>query len=496
MDVQALAVNPFVLTSRLADLLTRSMHVFENDIRSEVDHIWENRKLFARNLLRGDTVLDSVPSTTMESSNLQPLSSFSESAANLSVDASPESVDLNGETTPDSLFDERVFLCVEELVLSHCFQANRFDSFRFIELIGHLKSFKQVGNIFLSSKKDKFLSNLITSVMRKVFVCLSMTRSQIDACSRLVKCVLLLISDNHTSVTQGIHSNYNSCVRDSLGMGEEKDLFLVDCFERCNCFSLALDTGLFGQEHIMTCTVRFVFETKILQFPLFMSLCYASSGEEMADFLMAKLMEKNATFSKLMSLTTDGASNMTGNERGLFVAFCRLLKCRGILNAELADSVCSVWCFAHRLNLVTRDMKEDPVMSDVFCLADWITSRRVAVSYRKFLKTRFPDMRFRKIPTPSETRWLFYRDAINAILSQFDQIDIFASQNDEYPPFKLSQIDCDGVVQSKECLSFQIPCSEIVFFWAGIFLTFWAVKILGCRKCIHCSLNSGLVFAF
>ena len=408
------------------------MHVFVNDIRSEVDHIWETRKLFAKSLNESDEVLDSVRPTTFESSGSHRLRSISPSLEPFSDYVSSENAGLNEDSSQDSLVEERVFLCVEELVLSQCFLANRFDSFRFIELMDRLKSFKAVKTIFFSSKKDMFLSNLITSVMRKVFVCLSMSRSQIDTCSRLVKCVLLLLSDQHTTITRRIHSNYSSCLRESLGMGQEKDHFLEDCFQRCHYFSLALDTGLFGQEHIMSCTVRFVFETKILQFPLFMALCYASSGEEKAAFLFTKLIEKKATFSKLVSVTTDGASSMTGNEWGLLVCLRRLLTRQGILDAERADSIKNVWCFAHRLNLVTRDMKEDPVMRDVFRLADWITSRRVAVSYRKFLKARFPDTRFRKIPSPSQTRWLFYRDVINVILAQFQQIVLFASQNDEF----------------------------------------------------------------
>ena len=70
-------------------------------------------------------------------------------------------------------------------------------------------------------------------------------------------------------------------------------------------------------------------------------------------------------------------------------------------------------------------------MAEIFSLADWITSRRVAVTYRKFLKSMDQTIRFRKIPTPSETRWLFYRDVVNIILDQFDQIVLFVSQTNQ-----------------------------------------------------------------
>lgn len=181
----------------------------------------------------------------------------------------------------------------------------------------------------------------------------------------------------------------------------------------------------------MSCTVRFIFESQVMQFPLFMALCYASSGEELASFLLSKLREKKAVFPKLTSVTTDGASNMTGKDRGLFVCFCHLLISTGALQPHEVDSIKYVWCFAHRMNLVTRDMRDTPCMNDVFSFADWITSRRVAVSYRKFIKARFHETRFLKIPTPSETRWLFYRDTIKVILSQFEQITLFINQHGE-----------------------------------------------------------------
>ena len=423
--------TPFVLTPRLADLLTQSMHLFENDIRTEVELIWDRGKLFARRLVAPVATLPASGSSSSQTVNAPESSTLSHPNGYTDDDVS-DSVGLNDGGTEASFVDERTFGCVEALIVEHCFPGKRFDSCRFSELMERLRCFDAVKRVF-SKKQAPFLARLITSVMRTVFVSLSMTRSQIDTISRLFKCVLLLLSDDHNEIARRIHSNYSSCVRDAWAKGEEKDVFVESCFQRCKCFSIALDTALFGQEHIMSCTVRFVFETDIMQFPLFMALCYASSGEEMASFLLSKLTEKNAVISKLTSVTTDGASSMIGNDRGLFACLCRLLKASGTIEADKVDSIRNVWCFAHRMNLVTRDMKEEPTMRDVFCLADWMTSRRVAVSYRKFLKIRWPDARFPKVQTPSETRWVFYRDVVGVILAQFDQIVIFISQGDELP---------------------------------------------------------------
>ena len=212
----------------------------------------------------------------------------------------------------------------------------------------------------------------------------------------------------------------------------------------------------------------------------------------MAAFVLTKLLEKRTVFSKLVSLTTDDANNMIGNEQGLIVCFCRLLKSRGILDAEQVGAIKNVWCFAHRLNLVTRDLRETPGMADVFRLADWISSRRVTVAYRKFLKSVDRTTRFQKIPTPSETRWLFYRDVITVVLDQLDQIVLFVSKTTE--------------LFSRSCLTYSrsLPNSILSALlhqsgplrtrldFAKYLWTSSAKRTRPCRASSRCSLTSGI----
>ena len=444
--------NPFVLTARLEHLLTHSMHLFESDIRTEAELIWDSGKLFARSFVEDDSgaFFDPAVSSTSTTSTPPQPTPVSDSHCFLSdVREVFFNDEENGREPPDTVAEERTFRCVQEFILKQCFLRKRFDSARFLELMGRLSCFDSVRHV-LSEKRDSFLPLLIGSVMRKVFVSLSLTRSQIDTVSKLFKCVLLLVSEDNSTIAQRIHSNYDSCLQEAWTAGEEKDVFVEDSFQKCECYSLALDTALFGQEHIMSCTVRFVFENDVTQFPLFMALCYASSGEETASFLLSKLREKKAVFSKLVSLTIDGASNMIGNERGLFACFCHLLKRTDTLEKDRISRIKNVWCFAHRMNLVTRDLREVPNMNEVFTLADWVTSRRVAVCYRKFLKTKYRETRFPKIPTPSETRWLFYRDVVKVIISQYDQIVLFINESKELCPtcLTLSQGMCSAVKMS------------------------------------------------
>ena len=154
-----------------------------------------------------------------------------------------------------------------------------------------------------------------------------------------------------------------------------------------------------------------------------------------------------------------------------------MLKRSGDIAAEEVDSIKSVWCFAHRLNLATRDLRDVPGMDDIFILANWITSRRVAVSYRKYQKTRFPETRFRKIPTPSETRWLFYRDVISIIHSQYEQIVVFVSQLDWLRDHRDLHTGEVRSIQSKEFFQLGTALSKTVFSLPSFFLKFLEMKM-------------------
>ena len=95
------------------------------------------------------------------------------------------------------------------------------------------------------------------------------------------------------------------------------DALLERQFDECEMVALALDTALFGQEHVLSCIVRLVFQDRITQFPLFFGVCHASTGEEMATYVFHMLKQKRVPFEKLSCLTTDGANNMVGKQNGM-----------------------------------------------------------------------------------------------------------------------------------------------------------------------------------
>ena len=136
-------------------------------------------------------------------------------------------------------------------------------------------------------------------------------------------------------------------------------------FATSKYFSLAIDTALFGQEHVLSCTSRFVFDDKMEQLTLFYAVCHCSTGNELAQFVFDKLKQYDAPFEKLTSVATDGAKNMIGADNVMIPNLRRLVR-KEI--GSLSTPFKNVWCLAHRLNLVVSDF-ESPLhqFSVSFC---------------------------------------------------------------------------------------------------------------------------------
>ena len=58
--------------------------------------------------------------------------------------------------------------------------------------------------------------------------------------------------------------------------------------------------------------------------------------------------------------------------------------------------------------------------------------KRKAVSYRKFLREKYQERRFKKTTKPSKTRWSFYKDVLEGILSQQGEVEAFLKQDGDF----------------------------------------------------------------
>ena len=277
---------------------------------------------------------------------------------------------------------------------------------------------------------DTIKTKVITRLVIKIFVAAALSKSQMDTMNKLIKAILAFASPKNEEIARGVHASYLSCRRGTKKHHREMDLYVENCFETCKYFSLAVDTALFGQEHVLSCTSRFMFDDRFEQFTLFYSVCHGSTGEELGHFVYNKLKQYNVPFSKLVSVASDGAKNMIGAVNGMIPHLSRLI--RQECHVDQAPFK-NIWCLAHRLNLVITDFTRVPYINSVFLFANWFTTKRKAVQYKKWLSEKYPNHHFKKIPKPSETRWSFYKDVLVSLLTQVQIIDEYLHQDQEFP---------------------------------------------------------------
>ena len=153
--------------------------------------------------------------------------------------------------------------------------------------------------------------------MRKLFTELSLTKQQMDKLNRFLKAVILCLTPENENYAEHIHAGYLSCTRDSARRVAENETNLEQTFLSCDNFALAFDTALFDREHVLSCIIRFTFDDKIEQRPLFLTSCTSSTGEDLAALIYNELCRLHVPFNKLSCVTSDGAANMTGMTNGM-----------------------------------------------------------------------------------------------------------------------------------------------------------------------------------
>ena len=349
----------------------------------------------------------------------------------------------NDDVELDStLQNDRLAHCISECFEEFCFDGTTFDLKRFASLSNTFFGPDGIRNGMSLNSCESVKPKVLSRLMRKVFVMFSLSKKQMDVLNKFVKAVLVFSNPDLLTFARKIHSGYFSCLRESFRQKDSTEVYLQSCFESCEKYSIALDTALFGQDHVLACSILFAFSDSLEHLPLFFSVCDASTGQELASFVMNRLKRMDAPLSKLVSLSTDGARNMMGHTNGLFACFKRLFQ------QEIGTMTCSlvqVWCVSHRLNLVIRDFQNVDNIKSVLHFCDWLTQKRKAVAYRKFLREKHSEKRLRKIPKPSETRWSFYRDVLESLLKQTDEVEEFLTNDGDFISMRGRLFDCAEV---------------------------------------------------
>ena len=195
---------------------TLAKHVFMfpqyvQDITTEMEMMNDAGKLFKK--ADGEMVIDPRldSSETPQQPCFRPLEQF---------DDSDDSDTDDGGDLDHADCDEEDF-CFKRLLQSltdcfdkFCFLHGKFDSSKFIFLTQTF--FDEKGYDNLAWEHDRFTllkAKTISFVMKKVFVMLALTKSQMDTLNAFFKTVLFVAGEDRT-LSKHIHAGYLSCVRE------------------------------------------------------------------------------------------------------------------------------------------------------------------------------------------------------------------------------------------------------------------------------------------
>ena len=137
-----------------------------------------------------------------------------------------------------------------------------------------------------------------------------------------------------------------------------------------------------------SCFGRFSFQDSLIKSLMFFDVHHLSTGNGVAHFVFDKLVQFNCSFEKLVCVSSDGASNMIGNSNGMTIAWKQLILQHCAERQISFNEFHSVWCFAHRLNLVTKDLLECERLNVVKAFSDWFSDRRRQVHFKAFLSQK------------------------------------------------------------------------------------------------------------
>ena len=127
----------------------------------------------------------------------------------------------------------------------------------------------------------------------------------------------------------------------------------------------------------------------------------------------------------MVSVATDGAANMLGKFNGMASHFKNLVRQHLQDNHVDSPTIHSVWRFTHRMNWVLKTFLTTKPANVVLLFSDWFSNKRNGLAIKQFLIATKRETAVKVIPRPSKTRWFFYRDVVEAILSQTESVEAF-----------------------------------------------------------------------
>ena len=195
------------------------------------------------------------------------------------------------------------------------FSNEGFDQKRFIDFAEDFFShFPESMDKKEFNKMQSEKAKIISTLAKNLYIICTLSREQVKNITSFWKTMMSFMTPESTQFVQKIHVSYTGCVREAQRRYDTIQTKQLEMFRDCLYFSLAVDMAQFGQGHFISCIGRFGFDDRISQVVLLFDKVAEKTGDKVARFIFDKLVEKKCDFSKLVSITTDGAKNMISQD--------------------------------------------------------------------------------------------------------------------------------------------------------------------------------------
>ena len=276
------------------------------------------------------------------------------------------------------------------------------------------KKAKEVTKPFPNEKEKK---EFVTDVIAGVCAARSFSTDDVGATVNLIN----YISDLY-NVGVVFNCRYSTCRTRAIRLGETMYQTLRKRLEEVDCYNLAFDGQSDNRGKHVGLTCRYYFEDEMYEEKIAVDEYYGSGdGESYCSYIDDKLSELGDILWKCTGITTDGASNMTGDYKGLQSRLrAKVEEQLNLRRMDLLLMFIAFYCMPHRHNLCIEKFCELELVMLLLDVATWLGSNK-ADSWRQFAKRN----NINTIPKKCDTRWTYCYDVVHYIFVNYDSINKF-----------------------------------------------------------------------
>ena len=215
-----------------------------------------------------------------------------------------------------------------------------------------------------------------------------------------------------------IDCRYTTMLKNLLLLTDWNNMRLRQLFSNSICFCLCFDGQSSHKYKAVGISCRFITTSIHVQEELIDVDLYDeedSSGLSYYLYIVSVLEHiGGSVFNKCIGCTTDGASNMRGQNVGLVTLIQNKVKFdSSSINLNDVYFV-SIHCFPHRHNLSIQEMCKDQFIGLLIKIGKWLANS-VEDDFKKFCDV----MNLKYIPKISATRWCYTADVVHYLLMNY-----------------------------------------------------------------------------